>query len=275
MRRNLKIRFRMMLLATAMALLLTACGTAKDVGTSAPVESTGAEDGVDGTVEMPVERPEDETELGEIQNADGSTAIIADGEELLPDGAEPRPGVGQRPADNTQHPELGGRPANPAEKPEGQPVEKPTDSPAQKPENTPAEQEHVDLNAFYNTLASGAGWPAMMQAEGETMDAFYTGLAELATEQCGVYMAMISAVAGEIALVEVSNAADVQTVKDIFQARINYQVGDHENPGGAWYPDSIQVWENNSRIVTQGNYVMMIAMEGADDIVASFNALFV
>ena len=79
---------------------------------------------------------------------------------------------------------------------------------------------------------------------------------------------------GEIALVEVESADDVQAVKDIFQARIDYQVGDETNPGGAWYPASIEGWKNNSRIVSNGNYVMLVAADGADDIVSAFNALF-
>ena len=133
----------------------------------------------------------------------------------------------------------------------------------------------MDLAAFYESLtANNANMPAMMQAEGETLDAFYTGLSAIKTNQCGVYMAMISAAVGEIALVEVENAADVQAVKDIFQARIDYQVGDDTNPGGAWYPATIEGWKNNSRIVSNGNYVMLVALEGADDVVAAFNALF-
>ena len=52
-------------------------------------------------------------------------------------------------------------------------------------------------------------------------------------------------------------------------------MGDDQNPGGAWYPASIEGWKNGSRIVSNGNYVMLIALsEGADDVVNSFNALF-
>ena len=78
----------------------------------------------------------------------------------------------------------------------------------------------------------------------------------------------------EIALVEVSNSADVETVKGIFQSRIDYQVGDGESPGGAWYPEPTEMWKNNSRIVSNGNYVMLVAFEDADAVVTSFNALF-
>ena len=67
----------------------------------------------------------------------------------------------------------------------------------------------------------------------------------------------------------------MQKVKDIFQARIDYQVGDEKTPGGAWYPESIEGWKNGSRIVSNGNFVMLVALStGADDVVASFNALF-
>ena len=76
------------------------------------------------------------------------------------------------------------------------------------------------------------------------------------------------------AVVGGDHAGDVQAVKDILQARINYQVGADTNPGGAWYPATIEGWKNNSRIVSNGNYVMLVALEGADDVVAAFNALF-
>ena len=64
-------------------------------------------------------------------------------------------------------------------------------------------------------------------------------------------------------------AADVDGVKAIFQSRIDAQVD-----GGAWYPESIEGWQNNSRIVTNGNFVMMIAWSLCEDAVADFNALF-
>ena len=133
----------------------------------------------------------------------------------------------------------------------------------------------MDLTAFYETLSADEDWPAMMLAEGEVLDAFYPGLSDIAANQCAVYTAMISASVGEIALVEVQNAGDVQKVKDIFQARIDYQVGDDENPGGAWYPQTIEGWKDGSRIVSNGNFVMLVATyEKSDDVVTAFNALF-
>ena len=114
------------------------------------------------------------------------------------------------------------RRGRPAKADKAAPAEKPVEKPVEKP----AESKSVDLAAFYESVFSGGNMPAMMQAEGEVLDAFYPGLSAIKTNQCAVYTAMISAAVGEMALVEVQNSADVQAVKDIFQARVSYQVGD-------------------------------------------------
>ena len=258
----MKKKLLALLLALSMLAALTACGGKKDDAGTPEQEVTAGD--VDGTVDQPQETPEAGEEASETQNGDGSTV-----ENLPADPAE-EPEGGNAPADTTQKPE-----SKPVEKPVQKPAEKPAEKPAQKPAEKPAESKSVDLAAFFETFASGENRPAMMQADGEVLDAFYPGLSAIKTKQCGVYTAMISAAVGELALVEVENSADVQAVKDIFQARINYQVGDDENPGGAWYPQTIEGWKNGSRIVSNGNYVMLIALsEGADDVVNSFNALF-
>ena len=141
-----------------------------------------------------------------------------------------------------------------------------------------AEQD-VDLAAFYETLRAESTWPELMNlTEDETMaellDSYYPGLKEISTKQCGVYIAAISAAVGEIALAEVENAGDVAKVEDIFQARIDYQVGDDSNPGGAWYPETIEGWKTKSQIVSHGNYVMLAVGDAAEAAVESFEALF-
>ena len=120
-----------------------------------------------------------------------------------------------------------------------------TDAPdASAPENGGTDStetetsEEINLSAFYNTLREGNIWPELMDLTTdanmkELLDSYYPGLAEIAAKQRRVYIAAISAAVGEIALVEVENAEDVQAVEDIFQARIDYQVGDDATPGGA------------------------------------------
>lgn len=251
----MKTKILALLLALSLLATLSACGkkeapdTAEETETVEPVHP-------EEEPETPPEEEPAEEEPAEAEEAPAETP--ENGRESVSQPAE-------KPA------------SKPVEKPVEKPAQKPVENPAEKPAEKPAEQPaaSVDLTAFYESLAANStNMPAMMQADGETLDAFYTGLGDIKTRQCGVYMAMISAAVGEIALVEVENAADVQAVKDIFQARINYQVGDDANPGAAWYPASIEGWKNNSRIVSNGNYVMMVALEGADDVVAAFNALF-
>ena len=259
----MKRKLLALFLAMAMLLALTACGGGKDdAGTPEQGAVTATED-VDGTVDQPQETLEAGEENSETQNADGTTENNAD---------TPAENL---PADTTQKPE-----SKPVEKPAEVPVSQP-ETPAQKPAEKPADEPQskpdskVDLTAFYTSVTGGENWPAMMEMTGETLDAMYPGLSGIQTSQCGVYTAMISAAVGEIALVEVQNAADVQAVKDIFQARVDYQVGDDNNPGGAWYPASVGGWTRGSRIVSNGNYVMLVALsEGADSVVDSFNALF-
>ena len=150
------------------------------------------------------------------------------------------------------------------------------------PGGSPSEsQKDVDLSAFYNTLREENIWPELMdltdseaESELEMLDAYYPGLSALSTKQLGVYIAAISAAVGEIALVETESEEDAAKAAEIFQARIDYQVGDDTNPGGAWYPETIEGWKNNSRIVSHGNYVMLAVGDTADAAVVAFAALF-
>ena len=117
----------------------------------------------------------------------------------------------------------------------------------------------------------GENFPANMNLcdMQEMLDTYYPQLSGIDTKQMMIYQPMMGAVVCEIALVEVTNAADVETVKTILQGRIDEQVN-----GGAWYPESIEGWKNNSRIAVNGNYVMMIAYSECDAVVDAFNGLF-
>lgn len=130
----------------------------------------------------------------------------------------------------------------------------------------------VNLASFYNDIMASGGdsAPAMMEVTGEYLDGFYPGLAQVAMNQCVVYTPMISAVACEVAMVECANASDVETVKAILQARVDNQVA-----GGAWYPDTIAGWQNNSKIVVKGNYVALFVIpEGLMDAATEFGNRF-
>lgn len=232
------------LLALALILALAACG-----GTEA--QEDAAQD-----QKMEEAAPPQEEETSETDGEDGVPVTI-EGPETADDSQQLQ----------EDEPDLGSRPADPAKEPE---------TPAQPAPAPPAESASgVDLADFCASVTGDQEtWPALMAVEGETLDTFYAGLSAIATQQCLVQMAMISASGDEIALVEVENSGDVQAVKDIFQARIDYQVGDGTSPGGAWYPAPTEMWRNESRIVSNGNFVMLVAHTGADAVVEQFNALF-
>ena len=134
------------------------------------------------------------------------------------------------------------------------------------------DEKAPDLNQYYEDFMASLGadnQPAMGDVEGEQLAAVYPGLENYATKQAVLKMAMISAVAFEFALVELENEADAKAVADIFQARIDYQI---EN--GAFYPMTLEGWEQ-AEIVTQGNVVALIVAQGSQDqAVDAFNALF-
>lgn len=144
----------------------------------------------------------------------------------------------------------------------------------------PAPQPDINLADFCADIQENYEWPvlvSLMEDDSlrEMLDSSYPGLSDISTKQCEVYMAAMSAVVGEIALVEVEDSEDVKAVEGIFQARIAYQVGDETNPGGAWYPASIEGWEKDSCITSNGNYIMLAVGDHAAEAVADFNALFV
>ncbi len=144
----------------------------------------------------------------------------------------------------------------------------------QKGGENSGEKFSADLAAYYDTLFQGGeDEPAMVELEDDLLDNAYPGLSEVERKQTVAYDAMISSIPCAVAMVEVSNSDDVETVKNIFQTRIDTMVGTDDEPGMAWYPDTIEGWKNDSEIVVKGNYVCLFVGEKKDDMVAGFNAL--
>jgi len=132
----------------------------------------------------------------------------------------------------------------------------------------------VDLQAFYDTTIGKYEFGFLELADSSLLDQMYAGLTGVSTEQMLVYIIMMSMNNGEFGLVQVKDSKDVDTVKGILQARVSYMAGDGESPGGAWYPEPTEQWTSNARVVTNGNFVMMVVGTDCDAIVEDFNALF-
>lgn len=137
---------------------------------------------------------------------------------------------------------------------------------------TPAEAP--DLAKYYEDFMASLdpdNAPAMMDTNEDAsyVDAFYPGLNDIELKQSVLQMAAISAVAFELDLVECANESDVETVKSIFQTRIDNQIN-----GGAFYPETTAAWEK-AELLTNGNVVaLIVAGEQQADAVSTFNALF-
>ena len=83
---------------------------------------------------------------------------------------------------------------------------------------------------------------------------FYPGLDRVELSQQVYYMPPIATHPCEIVLVEVKNDADVQTVAEIFQARIDMGA-DNTN-----YPESAAGWKLYAQVQKSGNFVCMIVL---------------
>ena len=83
---------------------------------------------------------------------------------------------------------------------------------------------------------------------------FYPGLDGIELSQQAYYMPPIVTHPCEIVLVEVKNGDDVQTVADIFQARIDM------GADNTTYPESAAGWQTYAQVQRSGNFVCMIVL---------------
>lgn len=132
----------------------------------------------------------------------------------------------------------------------------------------------VDLKAFADTVIADYELPFMSAMDSTMLTNYLPGLSDLSAQLAAYTCQMMPSPAGDLVLVQVKDSKDVAAVKEIFQARIDNMVGTDENPGAAWYPEPIRMWKEDSRIVSNGNYVMLVVCGDCDSIVKDFNALF-
>ena len=134
---------------------------------------------------------------------------------------------------------------------------------ASQPTATP---EPVDLAAFAEKYVSEQLMPPLLDTNEDMgkqiLDTSYAGLSDLDLEQCLPYVSMMSINNTEMVLVQTKNADDVAKVKEIFQARIDNMLN-----GGTFYPETIEIWQNNAEIVEKGNYVALVVSTDKDAIV--------
>ncbi len=124
------------------------------------------------------------------------------------------------------------------------------------------ETKDVDLTEVYASMEEACDWWTegyMVDIPENMLEMYYPGIGELETQQLIAKTPLMSAVVSEVVLVKCGSEEDADKAQEILQARIDYQVGDDTNPGGAWYPESIEQWKKAS-ILRQGNCVALLAV---------------
>ena len=138
------------------------------------------------------------------------------------------------------------------------------------PETTAPQAELPDLETLYNQgmevlSQMGDNAPILFpETDVNYLDNFYHGLAAVELKQLYAGVAPVTNAPFEIILVEVANEADVQTVLDIFQARVDRECGD------STYPENAEAWMNKCRITSRGNYEFLAVLMGSYEIPAQF-----
>ena len=139
-----------------------------------------------------------------------------------------------------------------------------------KKEEAAAEVE-VDLTTFYADVEAECGIPEgyMADLEGEMLEGYYPGLADIAAKQLIAKAPMMSAVVNEMVFMQCESEEDAAAAVEILQNRVTTQA-----EGGAWYPESMEAW-SKGEVIQQGTYVAMVASaEYQSTIVDAFNGLF-
>ena len=134
------------------------------------------------------------------------------------------------------------------------------------------EVRNVDLQAFYKELQDSYEYwrdDYLVDIEGEMLESYYPGLADIETEQFVAKMPMMSSVVNEVVFLQCKTEEDAAKAAAILQDRVDTQA-----EGGAWYPESMEAWGKGA-VIQQGTYVAMIASaEHQNDVEERFNALF-
>jgi len=134
-----------------------------------------------------------------------------------------------------------------------------------------AQAAQVDLTEFYAEAERDFDWGNgyMADIEGEMLESYYPGLADIETEQFIARMPLMSAVVNEVVFLQCKSEEDAAAAASILQERVTMQA-----EGGAWYPESMEAWGNAS-VIQNGAYVAMVASaEYQEEIEERFNALF-
>lgn len=133
-----------------------------------------------------------------------------------------------------------------------------------------AQTQAVDLKkAAEDAIASLGDEVTFFPVEdANELEGLYPGLADVETRQIVAYQPPVTGFGCELAMVEVANAADAETVRAIFQNRVDGFAND------TGYPENAPAWKNNSSVTVNGNYVVLGVLPEGMELPAAFKGEF-
>lgn len=142
--------------------------------------------------------------------------------------------------------------------------------------NPGAPSDSADLAAFARDIQDRYGISGFLQrqdpddeAGAAMLDSYFPGLRDIGLAQMEVYLCMISFNSGEFSVVEAEDKTGAEAAAAVFQARIDSMAEE-----GRDYPATVELWQDKARVVTNGNYVLLVCAEDCDAIAEDFDALF-
>lgn len=143
-----------------------------------------------------------------------------------------------------------------------------------KDDQTQTEGQPIDLRAAYEAGIKkvqdelGDNAPVLLEeTDKDYINNVYPGINDVELKQ-SVFFLSPTGTYCDVVMVEVANASDVDTVKQIFQARIDTLAGDTE------YVNEAELWKNNAQISVNGNYVVLEVMPDGCTVPDEFLAKF-
>ncbi len=134
--------------------------------------------------------------------------------------------------------------------------------------------QSVDLRAAYEAAIQqvqdqlGDDAPVLLEeTDKDYINNVYPGINDVELKQ-SVFFLSPTGTYCDVVMVEVANASDVDTVKQIFQTRIDTLAGDTE------YVNEAELWKNNAQISVNGNYVVLEVMPDGCTVPDEFLAKF-
>ena len=142
--------------------------------------------------------------------------------------------------------------------------------------NDPAQTDTqtVDLKAAYDAAIAkvneelGDNAPALLETtDMDMLNGYYPGIKDVTLKQCVAFQSP-TGTASEVVMVEVENAADAETVRQLFQTRVDNMASD------TTYPEEAGMWKNNAAVTVNGNYVVLEVLPDGCTVPDAFLAKF-